>query len=218
MRCKKYLLGLASAAVVLLSGCATKQPYDYSALRQAKPQTILVMPPLNQSVEVDAPAGVLSQVTLPLAESGYYVLPVAVTDQMFKQNGMPTANDAQDVPVAKLREIFGADAALYLDVQQYGAKYNVIQSAAIVTLNAKLIDLRTGQQLWNGSASASSAEGQSSGGGLVGMLVVALVNQIINSVTDQSVQVAGIANRRLLTSGGPGSLLHGPRSPRYGQD
>lgn len=117
-----------AAAILLLSGCATPQPYDYSALRQAKPQSILVLPPLNQTPEVTAPAGVLSRATLPLAESGYYVLPVAVTEETFRNNGIISAQDAQELPVAKLREIFGADAALYLDVRQYGSVYSIVSS------------------------------------------------------------------------------------------
>ncbi len=209
----------AAAALLALAGCATTaKPYDYAALRQAKPHSILVLPALNQTPEVDASAGVLSQVTLPLAESGYYVLPIAVTDETFRQNGMATADDAQALPVAKLREIFGADAGLYLNIRQYGSVYTVLTSAAVVTVEARLVDLRTGEALWQGSATASSAEGQNSGGGLVGMLVTALVNQIANTVSDRSVAVAGVTSQRLLSPGRPGALLHGPRSPRYGTD
>ncbi|WP_311223816.1 MULTISPECIES: DUF799 domain-containing protein [unclassified Acidovorax] len=206
------------AAALVMTGCATTQPYDYTALRQNKPRSILVMPPLNQTPEVQAPAGVLSQIALPLAEGGYYVLPVAVTEETFRQNGMTTAVDAQAVPIAKLREIFGADSALYLDVQQYGSVYTVVNSAAVVTLNAKLIDLRSGDTLWTGQASASSAEGQNSGQGLAGILITALINQIINTTMDRSLQVAGVASQRLLTPGMRNGLLHGPRSPKYGTD
>lgn len=216
MRCSAFLA--ASAAVLMLAGCAAPKAYDYSAFKQAKPRSILVMPPLNQTPEVNASAGVLAQVTMPLAEAGYYVLPVAVTNETFKQNGMSTARDAQSVPVAKLREIFGADAALYIEVRQYGAVYAVVHSAAVVTLDAKLIDLRTGVQLWNGSATASSAEGQNSGGGLVGLLVTALVNQVLNTVGDRSFDIAGVAGQRLLSPGHPGAMLRGPRSPQYGTD
>ena len=170
-----------AAAILLLSGCATPQPYDYSALRQAKPQSILVLPPLNQTPEVTAPAGVLSRATLPLAESGYYVLPVAVTEETFRNNGIISAQDAQELPVAKLREIFGADAALYLDVRQYGSVYSIVSSETRVTLAARLMDLRTGEQLWSGEATASSAENKRSSGGLVGMLVSALIDQIVET-------------------------------------
>ena len=215
---KRVALASCAAASLLLAGCAAPQPYDYTALRQSKPQSILVMPPLNQTPEVTAQAGVLSRATLPLAESGYYVLPVAVTEETFRQNGIISAQDAQELPVAKLREIFGADAALYLDVRQYGSVYAVIKSETKVTLTARLVDLRTGDQLWTGEATASSAEGKSTNGGLAGMLVSALIDQIVDSLSDRSVQIAEIANGRLLYAGRPGGLLHGPRSPRYGAD
>ncbi len=215
---KRVALAACAAAALLLTGCAAPKPYDYTALRQAKPQSILVMPPLNQTPEVTAQAGVLSRATLPLAESGYYVLPVAVTEETFRQNGIISAQDAQELPVAKLREIFGADAALYLDVRQYGSVYAVIKSETKVTLTARLVDLRTGDQLWTGEATASSAEGKSTNGGLAGMLVSALIDQIVDSLSDRSVQIAEIANGRLLHAGRPSGLLHGPRSPRYGAD
>lgn len=176
------------------------------------------MPPLNDSPEVTAPAGVLSQITLPLAEAGYYVLPVAVTEEMFRQNGIISGEDAQELPVAKLHQIFGADAALYLGIRKYGTTYAVLTSASVVTLDARLVDLRTGARLWDGSATASSAENQNAGGGLVGLLVTALLNQILDTVNERSVQVASVANHRLVAKGRPGGLLPGPRSPDYGKE
>lgn len=217
MRLTTYIKLLALVATAALTGCATTTPYDYTALRDAKPASILVLPPLNHSPEVTAPAGVLSQATLPIAEAGYYVLPVAVTDEMFRENGIVSAEDAQDIPAAKLREIFGADAALYLDIKSYGTSYAVVTSATVVTLEAKLIDLRTGKQLWDGKATASSAEGQNSGGGLVGMLVTALVNQVVNTLSDRSVQISGITTQRLLSPNMQRGLLPGPRSVNYGK-
>jgi len=213
---KRAALLACAASALFLTGCAAPKPYDYTALRQAKPQSILVLPPLNQTPEVTAQAGVLSRVTLPLAESGYYVLPVAVTEETFRQNGIITAQDAQDLPAAKLRDIFGADAALYLNVSEYGSVYAVLRSETKVTLAAKLVDLRTGEQLWSGEASASSAETKGTSSSLVGMLVSALIDQIADSLSDRSVQIAEIANSRLLYAGRPGGLLHGPRSPQYG--
>ena len=67
------------AAACTLVGCAVpKEPFDYSAFREAKPRSILVMPPVNSSPDVQAGYSMLSHVTLPLSEAGYYVLPVAV--------------------------------------------------------------------------------------------------------------------------------------------
>ena len=202
-----------------LAGCATQQTRDYSAYRAAKPASILVLPPVNDAPEVQASASVLSQATLPLAEAGYYVMPVTLMSETFKQNGLEIAGDIHEVAPAKLKEIFGSDAALYLRVTKYGTTYQVIQSTTIVSVEARLVDLRTGDSLWDGRATASNQEGgNNSGGGLIGMLVTALVNQIISSATDASHPVAGLATNRLLAAGGPNGLLYGPRSPLYGKN
>ncbi|AXY33731.1 DUF799 domain-containing protein [Yersinia pseudotuberculosis] len=203
---------------LLLTGCATPVATDYTDFKQSKPKSILVLLPQNQSPEVDASHGVLSQVTYPLAEAGYYVLPVAVVEETFKQNGMTNAGDISAASPAKLRQIFGADAVLYITIVQYGTSYQVITSDTRVTTNAKLVDLKTGKLLWSGSATASSNEGNNSSGGVIGLLVQAAVSQIANTITDKSHDVAGITSARMLSAGTPNGLLYGPRSPQYGKD
>ena len=206
---------LLVAVALVATGCATQQPYDYTAFRQSRPTSILVLPPLNSSPDVKATHSVLSQVTYPLAESGYYVFPVTLVNETFRQNGLTNAGEIHEVAPAKLQEIFGADAALYITVQQYGTTYAVIASESRVTATARLVDLRTGSAIWSGAATASSAEGRNSSGGLMGVLVTALVSQIIESSTNQAHPIAGVMNGRLLTAGMPQGLLYGPRSPKY---
>jgi hypothetical protein len=213
-------LTVAELATVM-TGCAVHQarPYDYTAFKESRPKSILVLPPLNESPDIDATYSVLSQVTVPLGEAGYYVMPVALVDESFRQNGLTVAGDIHQVSPAKLREIFGADAALYIKITQYGTKYMVLDSATVVTVSADLIDLRNGAKLWSGMASASSNEGNNnSGGGLIGMLITAAVKQIVNSVSNAGYTVAGTANARLLSAGHANGLLYGPRSPKYGTD
>lgn len=212
-------IGALSFAAILATGCATQPAFDYTAFRQSRPASILVLPPLNSSPDVAATYSLLSQVTLPLAESGYYVFPVTVVDETFKQNGLTNPGEMHGVALKRLHEIFGADAALYIDVTQYGTSYQVIASESRVTAQAKLIDLRSEQVLWSGSATASSAEGRNnSSGGLVGLLVQAVVSQIIESSTNQSHPIAGITSYRLLSAGRPNGMLYGPRSPKYQGD
>ncbi|WP_020423711.1 MULTISPECIES: DUF799 domain-containing protein [Cupriavidus] len=208
----------AAAITVLAAGCAApRKNVDYTAFKSSRPRSIVVLPPLNESPEVKATYSMLSQVTYPLAESGYYVLPVALVDETFKQNGLTTPGDIHQVAPAKLREIFGADAALYITVSKYGTSYMVINSVTAVTASAKLVDLKTGATLWSGSASATDDQGNS-GGGLIGALVAAAVKQVLNNVTEAGHKVAGVTSTRLLSAGHPGSILFGPRSPRYETD
>lgn len=212
-------LALVLIAVALTSACVSMPPAkDYSAFRNADPHSILVLPPLNNSTEVIAPYSVMAQLVAPIAESGFYVFPVAVVDQTFKNNGLTVANDIHAVPIQKLHEIFAADAALYLTIEQYGTNYVLIASDTVVSVTASLVDLKTGDVLWQGAASASSAETRgNNGGGLVGMLVEAALNQIIETVTDRGFDIAAITSNRLLSAESYNGLLHGPRSKKYGQ-
>jgi len=205
----------ALLAPLLLGACATRPPKDYSAFQRARPASILVLPPLNESPDIKATPAVWAAVTRPLAEAGYYVVPVTLTDETFKQNGVTTSYDAQQIPADRLRQFFGADAALYLTVREYGSSYHVVVSETAVRVNAKLVDLRDGALLWEGTARASSAEQQQQSQGIIGLLVTALVNQIIGSATDAAYNYAAMANARLI--GGPEGVLYGPRSPRSGQ-
>lgn len=209
-------LALGLGTTLLLGACATKPPYDYTAFKQSRPASMLVLPPVNDSNEVKATNGVMATVTAPLAEAGYYVLPVSMVNETFKQNGLTTANDIQEVSAAKLREIFGADAAVYIRVKEYGTKYQIIGSDTRVTVTGKIVDLRDGAVLWEGTATASSQESEGNNqGGLVGLLVKAIVNQIVNTATDASYDYAGIANTRLLGAQARNGVLYGPRSPNY---
>lgn len=214
-RTQALRLAALLAAALLLSGCATRKPYDYSAFKEARPTSILVLPPLNSSPDVNATYSMMSQTTAPLAESGYYVFPVTMVDESFKQNGLTSPTDIHAVSTTKLREIFGADAALYINVKQYGTSYAIISSETRVTAEAKLVDLRSGKIIWSGAATASSAEGDSNSGGLIGMLVKAAIKQIIETVSSQGHVIAGRTSARLLSAGAPNGILYGPRSSKY---
>lgn len=206
-------------AVALTSACVSMPPaHDYTMFRSADPHSILVLPPLNKSTEVVAPYSVMAQLIAPIAESGFYVFPVAVVDQTFRNNGLTVASDIHTLPINKLQEIFAADAALYLTIEQYGTNYVILASDTVVTVSANLVDLRTGDILWQGAARASSAETRgNSGGGLVGMLVEAALNQIIETVTDRGFDIAAMTTNRLFSAESYNGLLHGPRSKKYGQ-
>lgn len=212
-------IGAVLAMGLVLGGCATPPaPYDYTAFAKAKPVTLLVLPPVNDSPEVNATAGVWAHATRPLSEAGYYVLPVTLVDETFRQHGVNTPNEVQDIPLAKLREHFGADAAVYLKVRKYGTSYAVIASETRVEVEARIVDLRSGDLLWEGRAAASSSEQQQqSQGGIVGLLVAAVVKQIVGTATDASYRYAEIADQRMLGAPRVNGVLPGPRSPLYGQ-
>ncbi|ENV35160.1 DUF799 domain-containing protein [Acinetobacter gerneri] len=218
---------LIASTVVLTSlfftGCVntpSSGPKDISAYQSHMPKSILILPPLNDSPDVKATYSYWPTVVIPVAEAGYYVFPLSIVDNMFKENGISNAHDAQDIPPQKLQEIFGADAALYIRIKEYGSKYQVIQSVSSVAAEAKLVDLKSGEVLWTGDKKIvqSSSDGNS---GLIGALVGALVEQISSSLNDHAYPIASNVNMQMLspTPNKPGvGLLYGPRSPQFQQE
>ncbi|QPG29094.1 DUF799 domain-containing protein [Pantoea sp. SM3640] len=199
--------------VLLLTGCAQpKKPYDYTAFRASKPASILVLPAANTSPDINAAHSLNSLVTRPLAEAGYYVFPVAVVEETFQQNGLTSASDAQAVSAKRLNEIFHADSALYISISDYGSSYRVIDSVTTVTAKARLVDLRSGKEIWQGSATATdNDQGNNNNNGVIGILVSAAIKQISDNVTDKAHTVAGLTSNRLLSQNEQGGLLTGPR-------
>jgi hypothetical protein len=196
--------------VVMASGCAaTIPPYDYTAFERSRPRSIVVIPPGNNSVAVNAPYIFLSTITRPLAEKGYYVFPVYVIDYFFRQNGLPTPEEMNAVPLDKIGEHIGADAVLYITIEEWGQKYQVIQSVTKVQATLKLVDVKTGALLWDATAAAQLSSGDG-GGGLAGMLVNAVVTQVLNStISDPTPDLARQASFSALHSQARG-LPDGP--------
>lgn len=207
------LVATLMMAGLLLAGCAAPKVVDYTAFRKAKPASILVLPPVNESVDIKATPSMYAQTSRPLAEAGYYVMPVALVQETFQQNGLTQPEDTHAVPLARLREIFGADAVLYIKIRRFGTSYKIIASETVVEAQARLVDARSGDMLWEGSAKASSEEGRNQNNGLIGALVTAVIQQIVSTTTDHSHQIAGIASQRLLSHTQPGGILPGPRRP-----
>lgn len=205
----------AISCVMFLSACATPHSYDYSAYKNSDPKSILILPPKNSSPDVAASYSMYSHTQRPIAEAGYYVFPISLVDEAFKNNGLTIADEIHLVDPAKLQQIFGADAALYIDIKEYGTQYLVLNSASIVTAEGRLVDLRTGTLLWEGKATASSAEGENSQGGIGALLVTALIKQIVGTSLNQSHKIAMVTSGRLLSPQSPNGILYGPRSPQY---
>lgn len=198
----------------LMAGCANQpQPYDYSAFRAHPPRSILVLPPINQGTTVEGTYGFLSAATRPLAEHGYYVFPVSVVDHFMKAQGMPGAGEMHEVPLARAREILGADAVLFVTLERYGQTYVVVDSVSEVRIRARLYDTASETLIWEGSGFAQSGLG--GGGDPLARLVAAVVVQAIGSSTDASHGLSPVAMNNMLASPKRG-LPYGPYHPKAG--
>lgn len=212
---KHHLLVFAGA--LLLAGCnATGRTFDYGAYLAHRPRSILVLPPLDETPSTEACYGWLATATRTLAERGYYVFPVALVDRMLRENGLPAAGEMHQAPLAKLREVFGADAVLFVTVSEWGTSYQVLDSVTSVGVKARLVDAESGAELWHGDATVAQGSG-GGGNGLAGLLASAIVNQIASAAVDPTPDVARAANRRLFEDDRQGLLL-GPYHPDEAAD
>lgn len=181
---QKIGLLLIACAIAVLSGCAA-QPYDYTAINAAKPKSILVIPPTSESTDVNSTYTFLSTISKPLAEQGYYVFPVAVVDTFMKENGLPTPDEMNSITLDKIRDVTGADAVLYVNINQWGQKFQLISSVTIIDSDVRLVDTRTGTLLWQTKIQAQ--EGSSDGGGgFAGAIVGAIAEQIASAIVDKT--------------------------------
>jgi len=200
--------------LVLLVGCTAVpvQTYDYSAFEQSNPKSILIIPPLNESVEVEAPYVFLSTISRIVAEKGYYVFPVAVIDNYFKGNGLPTTVEMNTARVDKLVEHINPDAIMYVNINRWGQKFEIVQSRAVVDVDIRLIDSDTGTTIWESSAYAQEASNASNGGSLLEIILGAMLGQMAGSAVDNTQHLSRQANNAAVNDEHFG-LPNGPYLP-----
>ncbi len=213
---KKGLSLLVVSASLFLGACATNGSGEdpYASFRENMPRSILVFPPVNESVDVNASYSWLTTASEPIAEQGFYVFPVAIVDEFMKENGLPNPEDMHAAPLNKIDEIFGADAVLYVTIEEYGQKFELIQSVTKVTARGELVDVKTGQPIWSGRVVHSQKSQDNSGAGLLGAIVTAAVAQVGETINDAAHDASVYANYQLFVSSRR-PLLLGPTHPGF---
>jgi len=206
---KKHIsLLIATIVTILFTGCGvvtsqiTKGEY-YPKLYANHPVSILVLPAKNTTSSVDATNHFRYTITKPLAEKGYYVFPVHLVDSFFKSENLSDTELIRNIPASKLKEIFGADAILYVDINAWDTGYTVFSSNVDVGLSFSLVDANSGREIWQNNAYAYSYEGLDGSNGIAGLIVSAIVTAV-NTATDYT-KLAYVAN------------LHGTAVVPYGK-
>jgi hypothetical protein len=208
----------AAALAALLAGCVAAPPRPtYDKLLAAAPRSILVVPVLNDSVEVNAPEFFLSTIPMPVAERGYYVFPVNMVKRVLEDDGLSDAGMVHAADPARLAGLFGADAVLYVTIERWDARYLVLSTTVTVQLTYLLKDGRTGEPLWR-ERRVAVYQSDSGGGnnGLAG-LIVAVVAAAVTKAAPNYMPLARSANEQAMGAGGNG-FPYGPYRPEYGTD
>jgi hypothetical protein len=203
----KLLLILAA---FLLSGCVA-QPVkkDMSAFQAAAPRSILVVPVVNKSLDVDAPNYVLAALPVPVAEKGYYVFPVNTTKYVLEQEGFYEGERVHEQPPEVLARLFDADAILYVTITRWDAQYVLISTTVTVAFEYRLVS-RDGAEIWREKMQMQyTPQNNNSGGPPIAQLIGALVNAAIARAAPNYMPLTQQANRQVFMFG-PNALPDGP--------
>jgi hypothetical protein len=219
MRQNPLILGLFSATV-FLAGCAgpamVTKSTKFPAMYEEKPVTVLVLPPINSTTAADAKEYYSTTISPPLAYMGYYVLPVEVTNDILKSQGLYDTEMLGNQPLDRFGQYFGADAVLFTHIKKWDKSYMVLAATLTVSVDAQLKSTRTNRVLWAYSgtivADLSGQNSSSAGNPLVALVAKAIVTAV-NSAAADYVPYARLANVQLLQS-----MPAGKYNERTGQD
>jgi len=206
------LIMICSAALLAvgLSGCAINQvaPKDMSAFTTAAPASILVVPIVNHSLDVDAPNYVLTTLPIPLAEKGYYVYPVNTVKVVLEQEGLYEGEAVQQQPTEKLAAMFGADAVLYVKINQWDAKYAVITTSVTVDFDYRMVS-KNGVEIFNENKRVVYSPESNLDGSPLLVLIDAVVNSALARAKPNYMPLTREANAAVFNEG-PNALPDGP--------
>ncbi len=151
---------LLAALVVWSSACAGARR-ELPQLVEERPLSVLVVPMTNETTDLQAPDIGHALLAIPIAERGYYVFPPALTEALLADLGLPDAGLVHQLPPQEFAEEFGADAVLFVTVEDWSTKYLGIWSSVTVAFRYSLYSTRTGEELWSARSRAVNESGVS---------------------------------------------------------
>ena len=200
---KRFFLAMTACVCLGLTGCATRQ-IEYP-VNNPEMRSILIVPVVNETHEVLAGNLMLSTMSWPLAERGYYTFPINTVKFICEQEGWYEPEQVHQLEPKKLAEMFDADAVLYARVKFWDATYMVFSTRTQITVDYYLYD-REGQQLLTQQLTQYYQPSNNADSGLAGLIVDAVVAAIHRAAPDYK-PLANAINARFITNFAPGPYL-----------
>lgn len=211
----KKLILYSLFIIIGLSNCAPTSTIPkstaYSGVYSEKPLTLLIMPPINKSNNVEAKEFFHSTLNRPISNAGYYVIPPFLSMEILKRESAFDSELFVDSPLAKFREVFGADMVLFTIINKWeksGIAAKVYVEVEYVIKSSKSNDIifqRKGSVTYDASINSGN-------NGLAGLLID-LAASAINTAATKYVDVAKACNSFTLKD-----LPAGSYSPTFGLD
>ena len=101
---------------------------QYAKMYEEKPVTLLVMPPINNSTNVEAKDLLYTSISRPLAEAGYYVISPLLAMDILKAESAYDSENFFDAPLTAFNNYFGADAVVFSIIDSWAKRGMGIQT------------------------------------------------------------------------------------------
>ena len=95
---------------------------QYAKMYEEKPVTLLVMPPINNSTNVEAKDLLYTSISRPLVEAGYYVISPLLAMDVLKSESAYDSEMFFDAPLTTFQNYFGADAVVFSVIDTWAKK------------------------------------------------------------------------------------------------
>ncbi|MDR2927934.1 MAG: DUF799 domain-containing protein [Cytophagaceae bacterium] len=146
----RKLIFIITVAAVVLSSCVgtkTTKMQQYSHIYEEKPVSILLMPPINRSTEVEAKEIFYSSLIVPLSQKGYYVMPPLLAMEILKEESAYDAEMFINNSMKQVGSLFGVDAVLFTTIHEWSK--TTVLSQIRVTVEYTLKSTKTDEILFN---------------------------------------------------------------------
>jgi hypothetical protein len=212
MLTKTNLLAIVAVTTLTLSGCASvpvEPTPAFESLRAELPRSVLVLPPLNNTLAVNAPEYFLSTLSPPFANRGYYTFPANMVRKTLEENGLSDAGLVHNAEPKRLGTLFGCDSALYVTINRWDTQYILISSSTTVSFDYELKSCKTNESLWKATQTLVYSPSQSNSGNPMADLIAQAVLAAIQKAAPNYIPLAQQANFSV-SALGVNALLPGP--------
>ncbi|WP_041246422.1 GNA1162 family protein [Brumicola nitratireducens] len=187
------LVSMLSVVALGLSGCAgsfvTKEE-AFPKMYQARPVSILVIPAVNNTTAAEATEYYATTVAEPLTRMGYYVLPIEVTNRLIQEQGIVDGAQLASVDAGLFKTMYGADAIMYVTINQWDTSYFVVGGSVTVGIAYELVSTTSKEVLWQyADTVVVDTGGGNSGGGLIGAIISTAINTAMTDYVPLAKQV-----------------------------
>lgn len=201
------------AAAMMLASCGmlntVTRESQYAKMYEDMPVTILVMPPINNTSNVEAKDLLYTSISRPLAEAGYYVISPLLAMDVLKAESAYDAELFKEASLAPFKNYFGADAVVFSEINTWtkrgfgidtNIRYYIRNATTGEIIFDRSCDLYLDLQVKSGSNSALAS-------------LVALAASAITTAATDHIVAARKANYFIFKD-----IPRGKYSPQYLQD